>query len=155
MPQHPLQIRLAQRPDLNAISRFLADQASPANAQERQKYVWRNQRTLNHPRRSTIVAVHQNRVVGAISILKEGGFFSRGNCRVEDLAVHPDYRRRGVATGLAKAAVDYARQERMRRFCFFAPRERKGYYEKLIIALGLSAEAEEDLFGDYVFSGRL
>jgi ribosomal protein S18 acetylase RimI-like enzyme len=57
-----------------------------------------------------LVAEVGNRVVGTIGVSKRGevGY-------VSTLMVHPKYRRKGVATQLMKAAIDFIRRKRMKR----------------------------------------
>jgi ribosomal-protein-alanine N-acetyltransferase len=57
-----------------------------------------------------LVAEVSNRVVGTIGVSKRGeiGY-------VSTLMVHPKYRRKGVATQLMKAAIEFARRKRMKR----------------------------------------
>ena len=59
----------------------------------------------------TYVAVHRQQVVGTASLLVERKFIHRGGLvgHIEDVAVHPKLRRRGVGTQLVEHLTEEAR----------------------------------------------
>jgi N-acetylglutamate synthase-like GNAT family acetyltransferase len=57
-----------------------------------------------------IVAESYGAVIGCVSLV----YFSQGLCEVRSLAVHGDYRGRGIASELVKASLDLAREHGIR-----------------------------------------
>ncbi|HYC11489.1 MAG TPA: GNAT family N-acetyltransferase [Nitrososphaerales archaeon] len=57
-----------------------------------------------------LVAASGNRVIGTTMVSSQGRV-----AYISTVMVHPDYRRRGVATALVRSALDYVRRRRMSR----------------------------------------
>jgi len=78
---------------------------------------------------SGYVWVEEKRVVGNVTLSR-----SRGGYLVSNLAVHPDYRRRGIARRLVEAAIERAEKKRAPWVALEVRRDNraaKGLYEKL------------------------
>jgi len=59
----------------------------------------------------TYVALIDDQIVGTITLLVERKFIHRGGVvgHIEDVAVHPEYQKRGVASALVRHATEEAR----------------------------------------------
>lgn len=78
---------------------------------------------------SGYIWVEEGRVVGNLSLSR-----SRGGCLISNLAVHPDYRRKGIATRLMEAAIDRVKEREAPWVALEVRRDNwaaKGLYEKL------------------------
>lgn len=80
----------------------------------------------------TYIAVQDNRVVGTASLLVEKKFLHRGGKagHIEDVAVHPDYQRRGIGKALVLFLVEESKKQGCYKVILDCKDELAVFYEK-------------------------
>ena len=68
--------------------------------------------TIEKPNYTSIVAVDDDKIVGVVG-LAETQFFTGNTGVLDELAVNPEYRRKGIASQLVKKLVEIAKEKRL------------------------------------------
>lgn len=101
------------------------------SVEELKKVLWKIHRDANH---QVFVAVEEDEtVIGTVSLLIRNSLTHRGQpiAYLEDLAVHPEYQKRGIGFQLVKHIIITARANNCRKLILSSTVNNAPFYEKM------------------------